>query len=163
MEPVNTYTEAANQYIVNVYVVYTILSIILITWLAATLFRNGAHFLAIVFRENIVLAKAVNRLLVTGFIMFSLGFASLTVAGGTANTVSEAFEASTKKFGILLIVLAFAHLFNMLVLNNMRKTAEKKHFEEDKVSMKGAYEDALKKYNEALAEKGEPATPKFPS
>lgn len=152
-----------NTYIVNVYIVYSILSFALVTWLAATLFRNGAHFLAIVFRDNTVLAKAVNRLLVTGFIMFSLGFASLTVAGGDAYTVAEAFEASTKKFGILLIVLAFAHLFNMLVLNNMRKTAERKFFEEDKVSTKNAYEEALAKYNEALATAGNNPSVEFPS
>ena len=147
------YVEPTNDYIINVYVVYSILSIILVTWLAITLYKNGAHFLAVVFRENVKLAKAVNHLLVTGFIMFSLGFASLTVAGGDAYTASQAFEASTKKFGILLVVLAIAHLFNMLVLNNMRKTAERKHQEDDKIGMKAAYEKALGEYNNALAAK----------
>ncbi len=159
MEPVSTYAQNANDYIINVYVVYSILSIILISWLAVTLYRNGSHFLAVVFRDNTKLAKAVNHLLVTGFIMFSLGFASLTVAGGKAQTVAEAFEASTKKFGILLVVLAFAHLFNMLVLNNMRKTAERKYSEDDKVGMKTAYEKALDQYNVAIAKNatsGEP-------
>ncbi len=156
-----------NTYIVNVYVIYTILSIPLVTWLAATLYRNGAHFLAVVFRDNEPLAKAVNRLLVTGFIMFSLGFASLTVAGGNADTVSEVFETSTRKFGILLVVLAFAHLFNMLVLNNMRKTAEQKNLREDKSSMRQAYEETLAKYNENLATAGasvgqETPSPKLP-
>lgn len=157
-----------NAYIVNVYVIYSILSIALVTWLAATLFRNGAHFLAVVFRDNVALAKAVNRLLVTGFIMFSLGFASLTVAGGNAADVSEAFETSTRKFGILLVVLAIAHLFNMLILNNMRKTAEQKHLHEDKSSMRQAYEETLKKYNDTLVTAGagstdtQPPSPKLP-
>lgn len=154
MEPVNEFVEKSDQYIVNVYVVYSILSILLIGWLAITLYRNGAHFLEVVFRDNVKLAKAVNHLLVTGFIMFSLGFASLTVAGGYADTVAEAFETSTKKFGVLLVVLAFAHLFNMLVLNNMRKTAERRNEELDKVGMKQAYERALEEYNSALASKG---------
>lgn len=155
-----------STYIVNVYIIYTILSIALVAWLAGTLFRNGAHFLAVVFRDNVVLAKAVNRLLVTGFIMFSLGFASLTVAGGSAETVSQAFETSTRKFGILLVVLAFAHLFNMLVLNNMRKTAEQKHLQEDKAAMRKSYEETLTKYNESLATVGaqnqEPPSPTLP-
>lgn len=138
------------QYIVNVYTVYTILSIVLIGWLAATLFSNGRHFLDVVFRDNKVLARAVNRLLVTGFIMFSLGFASLTVTGGNANTVAEAFETSTKKFGILLIVLAFAHLFNMLVLNNMRKTAEVRHNKATEKTSEDSYTEMLGKYNELL-------------
>ena len=145
-----------NTYIVNVYAVYSLLAIGLVAWLAATLFRNGAHFLDVVFRDNTVLAKAVNRLLVTGFIMFSLGFASLTVAGGNAADVSEAFETSTRKFGVLLVVLAFAHLFNMLVLNNMRKTAERKYAIEDRSSMKNTYEETLNRYNEVLAATGAP-------
>ena len=51
------YVEPTNDYIINVYVVYSILSIILVTWLAITLYKNGAHFLAVVFRENVKLAK----------------------------------------------------------------------------------------------------------
>jgi len=154
-----------DNYIITVYTIYSILAIALIAWLAAILFRNGAHFLTVVFRENLVLAKAVNRLLVTGFIMFSLGFASLTVAGGDAGTSSEAFETSTHKFGILLVVLAIAHLFNMLVLNNMRKTAERKYLEEDKLGMKNKYEEALEQYKTVLATQGTPKAPgtAFPS
>ena len=89
------------NYIVNVYSIYSILAVALVTWLAVTLFKNGAHFLTVVFRDNDVLAKAVNRLLVTGFIMFSLGFASLTVNGGYALGAEEAFATTTKNFGML--------------------------------------------------------------
>jgi hypothetical protein len=143
--------ENANTYIVTVYTIYSILAVVLIAWLAITLFKNGAHFLTVVFRDNEVLAKAVNRLLVTGFIMFSLGFASLTVAGGNAYDAAEAFETSTKKFGLLLVVLAFAHFFNMLVLNNMRKSAEAKNERADRAGMKQSYDEAIAQYKEAIA------------
>jgi hypothetical protein len=143
--------KTSQDYIVNVYTIYTILSIVLIGWLAATLFSNGKHFLEVVFHDNHVLAKAVNRLLVTGFIMFSLGFASLTVTGGDAQSVGAAFELSTQKFGILLLVLAVVHFFNMLVLNNMRKTAEQKQLSEKRVQSKDNYDETLKKYNELLS------------
>lgn len=139
---------AENTYIVNVYTIYVILSIVLIGWLAYVLFSNGKHFLNVVFRDNEILAKAVNRLLVTGFIMFSLGYASLTVTGGRAADVAEAFETSTKKFGTLLIVLAIAHFTNMFVLNNMRKSAQRKHSDNSLTQEQGNYEDMLKKYNE---------------
>lgn len=148
------------NYIVNVYSIYSILAVALVTWLAVTLFKNGAHFLTVVFRDNDVLAKAVNRLLVTGFIMFSLGFASLTVNGGYALGAEEAFATTTKKFGLLLIVLAFAHFFNMFTLNNMRKNAEAKHQKEDRLVMKQSYDEAIEQYKEALAKSGaQGATP----
>ncbi len=148
-----------NDYIVNVYTIYVILSVVLIGWLAFILFSNGKHFLNVVFRDNEILAKAVNRLLVTGFIMFSLGYASLTVTGGNAATVAEAFETSTKKFGTLLIVLAIAHFINMFVLNSMRKNAERKSPQLNNPNPSESYEEMLKKYNEHYLKNNPGATP----
>lgn len=147
------------DYIVTVYTIYSILSVLIIGWLAATLFSNGKHFLEVVFRDNLALAKAVNRLLVTGFIMLSLGYASLTVAGGSAKGASEAFTTSTQKFGMLLLVLGVAHLLNMLILNNMRKTAERKYQLETIKSPQDAYEATLQKYNEVLAKQAGGSNP----
>jgi len=135
------------NYIVNVYTIYVILSIVLIAWLAWTLFSNGRHFLDVVFKDNLVLSKAVNKLLVTGFIMASLGYALLTTTGGSAMGASEAFETTTKKFGALLIVLAVAHLFNMFVLNNIRKSAE---YKQSRQNANVAYEKAIDQYNKTI-------------
>ena len=135
------------NYIVNVYSIYVILSVLLIGWLAYTLFSNGRHFLDVVFKDNLVLSKAVNKLLVTGFIMASLGYALITTTGGNAMGASQAFETTTKKFGALLIVLAIVHLFNMFVLNNIRKSAEQKHI---RANANEAYVKAVDQYNETL-------------
>ena len=55
-------------------VIYVAIAVGLTVWLARTLFRNGAAFLHDVFADKPELAVAVNRLLVTGFYMLSLGY-----------------------------------------------------------------------------------------
>ncbi|MFN8016194.1 MAG: hypothetical protein U0R17_06285 [Acidimicrobiia bacterium] len=43
---------SSNSLIVYVYTIYSILAVGIIAWLASTLFRNGAHFLDVVFKDN---------------------------------------------------------------------------------------------------------------
>ena len=64
------------NYLVDVYVVYALLSVALTVWLARTLFKNGAVFLEEVFDEP-RMAAAVNQLLVVGFYLVNLGYACL--------------------------------------------------------------------------------------
>ena len=106
--------------LVNVYVAYTVVAVALITWLAYTLFRNGALFLEDVFPDNHALAAAVNRLLVTGFFMVNLGFAFFLLKSNDVTTTRGGIETLAQKLGILLVLLAAMHFANMYVLNKMR-------------------------------------------
>ena len=64
-----TYDTVANGYLVPVYATYLVATVAICTWLAITLYRNGAVFLADVFPDQPEMAQAVNRLLLTGFAM----------------------------------------------------------------------------------------------
>ena len=88
------------------YVVYLLISVPLTIWVARTLFRNGAVFLADVFRDNEALAKAVNNLLVVGFYLLNLGFVILYVrTGRPVLGLTGLLDTLSVKIGIVMLVL----------------------------------------------------------
>lgn len=105
------------NYLVPVYVTYLAATVGLCVWLARTLYRNGETFLAGVFDDRPEVAHAVNRLLVTGFAMFELGFGLVLLGGGVADDPAEALEVLTRKLGVLLVTLAVVHFANVLVFH----------------------------------------------
>ncbi|QXC63013.1 hypothetical protein KSP35_09635 [Aquihabitans sp. G128] len=114
------------DYLPIVYATYLVTAVGLCSWLARTLFRNGAVFLADVFADRPELAQAVNRLLVTGFAMFNLGYAFFLLQGGVAADATEAFEVLARKLGVLLVSLAVVHFVNIAAfhwINGRRRQA----------------------------------------
>ncbi|MEA2827138.1 MAG: hypothetical protein QOF60_2693 [Actinomycetota bacterium] len=108
--------------LVPVYIVYLVVSVGLVAWLARTLYRNGALFLEGVFADP-RMAEAVNRLLVTGFYMLNLGYAALLLKSDAAPTAVDAFEVLSQKLGVLLVSLAGVHFVNMWVFHLVRRRA----------------------------------------
>ena len=110
-----------------VYLAYGAIAIGLVTWLARTLYANGALFLEEVFPGREELAAAVNRLLVTGFVMLNLGWAALLLRAGEPADWAAAVEALALRLGLLLITLAILHFVNLLVLAGVRAQQRRRH------------------------------------
>ncbi|HRW37871.1 MAG: hypothetical protein KDB04_06875 [Acidimicrobiales bacterium] len=108
-----------NGYLIPVYATYLIATVGLCSWLAATLHRNGAVFLADVFADRPEMAEAVNRLLVTGFAMLNLGYGFFLMRADGAADATDAFEVLAQKLGILLVSLAVFHFVNMAVFHQL--------------------------------------------
>ncbi|MBX3284632.1 MAG: hypothetical protein KF703_04745 [Actinobacteria bacterium] len=107
------------DYLVPVYATYLVTTVVLCTWLARTLFHNGAVFLRDVFPDRPDLADAVNHLLVTGFAMLNLGYGFFLLKGGRAADGTTAFEVLANKLGILLVSLAVVHFANLFVFHRI--------------------------------------------
>jgi hypothetical protein len=112
-----------HNYLVPIYVIYSVISVGLVVWLAHTLFRNGEVFLEDVFEDNPRLAKAVNHLLVVGFYMANLGYAALLLQSNAAADGVTAVELLVRKLGVLLVSLAVLHFANMYVFYRIRRRA----------------------------------------
>jgi hypothetical protein len=112
---------------IAVYVVYMILAIALITWMGVLLHRDGQIFLHDVFRSQADLATYVSRLLVTGFLVFTVGYALLLLDIDTNATALTALSTSVRQFGLLLLSLGAMHSLNMLILLQVRRRAVKRH------------------------------------
>src|SRR5437763_14791569 len=103
------------------YIAYLLLSAGLTAWVAHTLFRNGQVFLDDALGSE-RLARSVNHLLVVGFYLLNLGYA--TVAIRMANEVSSpssAIETLSVKIGLVLLVLGGVHFANLYVLSRFRR------------------------------------------
>ena len=111
------------QYLVPVYIVYAVVAVGLVVWLARTLFNHGGVFLEDVFEDNPRLAQAVNKLLLTGFYMLNLGYAGLLLKADTAPDAVSAIEVLSWKLGVLLLSLGALHFVNMGVLMKIRRRA----------------------------------------
>ncbi len=115
--------------LLTVYLAYGVTAVGLVTWLARTLYANGSLFLEEVFPGREQLAGAVNRLLVTGFVMLNLGWAALLLRAGDPadGAAAAAVEALALRLGLLLITLAVLHFVNLLVLAAVRTQQRKRH------------------------------------
>jgi hypothetical protein len=116
--------EGTSSYLIAVYAAYAASSVGLTVWIARTLFKNGAVFLEEVFADNPRMAEAVNRLLVVGFYLVNLGYASLLLKAGGSDTAVQAIEVLSSKLGLLLLSLGGMHFANLYVFHRIRRRAK---------------------------------------
>jgi hypothetical protein len=110
------------MYIVWSYAAYLGISLAVTVWVARTLHRNGRIFLVDAFHGNEGLADSVNHLLVVGFCLVNFGYVTLALhTGAMPETLRQAIELVSDKFGLVLLVLGFMHFFNLYVFSRMRR------------------------------------------
>jgi hypothetical protein len=108
-------------------VAYVAVAVGLTVWLARTLFHNGAAFLHDVFADKPDLAVAVNRLLVTGFYMLSLGYSLYILRASRAYDGFEAVTFLINRLAMMLVSLAVLHFVNVFVFWRIRARREQRH------------------------------------
>lgn len=119
MESFNT-PEVAETTAIGFYLVYAVIAVGLVVWLARTLNRNGNVFLRDVFDDE-DMGVAVNHLLVVGFYLLNLGYALLLYRlDPLYDSNIAAFNDLVSRVGILVVSLGVIHLFNMLVFWRIR-------------------------------------------
>lgn len=126
MEPsdVLPIVQAPSAYLVPVYATYAVVAVGLTIWIARTLFKNGAVFLEEVFPDSPKMAEAVNRLLVVGFYLVNLGYASLILKAESSVSLTQAIEILAQKLGLLLLSLGAMHFANLYVFHRIRRRAK---------------------------------------
>lgn len=110
------------NYNVSAYAAYLAITIPVTIWVGRTLFRNGRLFLIDIFHANTELADAVNKLLLTGFYLLTIGYTVMLLRVDTAvGTYQSIFEVLSYKVGGILLLLGFVHLMNLYVLFKLRR------------------------------------------
>lgn len=109
---------------VSTYLIYLTLTVPLTVCVGRTLYRHGRVFLLDVFEGDESLAGAVNHLLVVGFYLLNLGYVSLALKlSAPVDNAQQSIEALSSKVGVVAVVLGVVHLFNLYVLNALRRRA----------------------------------------
>lgn len=112
--------------IVQSYLVYLVLTLIVTVWVAHTLHRNGRVFLLDAFHGNDALADSVNHLLVVGFYLINLGYIALVLRSDQKpRDLVEAIEIFSHKIGVVLLVLGVMHFINVKIFSAMRNRSRK--------------------------------------
>jgi len=112
--------------IVQSYLVYLAITLIITVWVAHTLHRNGRVFLLEAFHGNDALADSVNHLLVVGFYLINVGYIALVLRSDQKpNNLMEAMEIFSHKIGVVLLVLGVMHFINIKIFSAMRQRAQK--------------------------------------
>ena len=112
------------SYILTLYSLYLLITVLLTIWVARTLFRNGKVFLIDIFHGNKELAQAVNNLLLVGFYLVNLGYAVYTLrVEYNVTDMRQLIEELSLKTGAIILILGGMHFFNMLVFFKLRKKA----------------------------------------
>src|SRR5262245_33895845 len=108
-----------------VYAAYLAISIALTVIVASALSRSGRVYLAHAFGGDEGMAGAVNRMLVVGFCLLSLGYAALTMrTSGHIAGAGQAVEVLSVKVGEELLVLGALQLVNMMLVTRFRRRQE---------------------------------------
>ncbi len=120
--------------LVLTYILYVLISVSLIAWVARTLFKHGSIFLLEVFRGNELLADSVNHLLAVGFYLVSLGYMNLMMKVETPVTaLAHIFEALSWKIGLMLGMLGVAHFMNLFLSNQIRQQRHLFHSDRSRI------------------------------
>lgn len=112
--------------IVQSYLVYLAITLIVTVWVAFTLHRSGRVFLLDAFHGNDALADSVNHLLVVGFYLINVGYIALVLRSDQKPTDAvSAIEIFSHKIGIVLLVLGVMHFINVKIFSTMRRRAQR--------------------------------------
>jgi uncharacterized membrane protein len=104
------------------YTLYLAISVSLTIGTGVALSRSGRVFLRDVFGGDEALADAVNRLLVVGFYLLTLGFVVLAMRpSGDITSVRQAAGVLSVKVGEVLLVVGALHLMNVLIFRRIRR------------------------------------------
>jgi hypothetical protein len=102
---------------IGIYVAYLLLSIGLTIAVGVALSRSARVFLTEALGGNQPLAGAVNRLLMVGFYLLTLGFIALVMRPpGAITSAAQAAQVLSIKIGEVLLVLGAAHLAGVAVV-----------------------------------------------
>jgi hypothetical protein len=108
-----------------VYAAYLAVSIGLTVIVASALSRSGRVYLTEAFGGDDGMAAAVNRMLVVGFCLLSLGYAALTLrTSADIHGPGQATGVLSVKIGEELLVLGALHLVNMMFFTRLRRRQE---------------------------------------
>ncbi|HEY9241425.1 MAG TPA: hypothetical protein VIP48_05555 [Streptosporangiaceae bacterium] len=109
---------------IGIYIAYLLLSMGLTIAVGVALSRSGRVFLTEVLGGNRALADAVNRLLIVGFYLLTLGFIALVMRPpGAITSAAQAAQVLSIKIGEVLLVLGAAHVAGVTVVRRFGRRA----------------------------------------
>jgi hypothetical protein len=110
---------------VAAYLIYLLLTYWVTVHVGWRFYRNGRLYILALFRNETMIADAVNRLLLTGYYLLNLGYAALMLRSWPSlHTWTEVLLSVCTMSGRILLTLGCIHFCNMGLLYLLRKRPE---------------------------------------
>jgi hypothetical protein len=106
------------------YMIYLPVTLLLIYWVARTLFKNSQVFMLDIFRGRTELATATNRLFEIGFYLLNIGMALYILKMNHVFSVRNLIEALSTKMGGFIVYLGLMVFFNLFLFFRGKKKIE---------------------------------------
>ena len=109
------------------YSIYGCISFYIIFYVGKLFYRNGRVFILRLFDGNEPLTDTTNNILLIGYYLFNLGYSVFQLSfWEKVNGTDTLISSVSHKTGILVLILAVTHYFNMIFIYLLSK--RKKYF-----------------------------------
>ena len=105
------------------YIIYLVLSIGIIFWVAEVLFSNAHIFIDDIFHGDRVISDSTSKLLKLGFYLLNFGFVLFLMKSYGIRDSKALFEVLSIKIGTIILILGGIYLVNIYSLFKFRKKA----------------------------------------
>ncbi len=103
------------------YIIYITLTYFVTVKVGLICYRNGIYYLEQEL-EDTSLAQIINKLLLVGYYLLNLGYASIMIFGWEEiNSVLDLINSISKKTGSIILLLGCLHCINMTAIYLLRK------------------------------------------
>ncbi|MDF2455042.1 MAG: hypothetical protein K0R51_1035 [Cytophagaceae bacterium] len=123
METTLSTSELTNKLIVQTYLIYLPIAVIMTILVARTLFKNSKIFMLDIFHGRAEIAFATNRLFEIGFYLLNVGAALLILKTYHIHNYQEMIEALSEKIGGFSIYLGVILFLNLLLFFRGKRKA----------------------------------------
>jgi hypothetical protein len=110
------------------YTIFSLITIYIIIWVGRLFHRNGRIFILSFFQNKEELTDTTNNLLLTGYYLFNIGYAIIQFSyWKKIETIADMLSSTLERTGILILILAFLHYNNMLIIYVISNYKKNKH------------------------------------
>lgn len=104
------------------YSIYGCITVYIIFWVGKAFYRNGRVFILRLFHQNEALTDTTNKILLMAYYLFNIGYAVIQFSfWEKVYGIATMISSIATKTGILVMILAVTHYFNILLIYLLSK------------------------------------------
>ncbi|HMU46297.1 MAG TPA: hypothetical protein PKC72_08020 [Chitinophagaceae bacterium] len=111
---------------VTAYIIYILITYLVTVKVGLIFYRNGRLYILRLLHGNEKLTDSINHLLLIGYYLLNLGYASLMLSQWqTIHTITELLTSVVNMTGRIMVLLGIIHFFNMATIFIYSKKMDK--------------------------------------
>jgi magnesium-transporting ATPase (P-type) len=107
---------------ITAYIIYITLTIYIIFWIGRMFHRNGRVFILQLYHGDVQGTDTINNILLIAYYLFNIGYAFMRLRmWEEIRSPDELISSIGYHLGLLILILAVTHYFNMLIIYFLSK------------------------------------------